>query len=450
MTQKDFLYQLRRGLGSAIVELKTNPDYNKYRDIVLRCCLKDIGYDVQCEGTKGYYLYTAICALGVQDEFEPILVDAFMNRLELRLFQQLADILCLYADEGSEKSQQALREKYESLVERLSKQRVVPYRFCEREQLEHLMIYEVDTYKWTAFKKCIADAGRILMARRDDSCNCYDWFICHCENNFGKERVAQYFVKESAKSEEVKAFVTAINELEEVREENSRLRVEPKVTLKSYITRAKELENDQYAYARMRMAAMLFLRQANPDDMLELASIITNEQSDEVRANLLRVFRDIDFPSDIELLIKYAESGCERLQNISIDALERFSGQRVRDLATKFITEDNLDAGLPLLINNWHRQVEPLVRERILTSKKVSHSTQRNLRDIYSKHRSKSCGDILENVYRNGECTLCRFYIVEIMWKNRVLSDSVLEECLYDSYDDTRKLAMRIKSVLAK
>ena len=412
MTQKEFLHQLRRGLGSAIVELKANPDYNKYRDIVLRCCLKDIGYDVQCEGTKGYYLYTAICALGAKDEFETILVDAFMKRLEHRLFQQLADILCLYADEGSEKSRQALRTKYESLVARLSKQRTFPYRFCEREQLEYLMICEIYTYKWPAFKKCIADAGRILIARRDDACNCYDWFICHCENIFGKERVAQYFVGESAKSEEVRAFVTAINELEKIREENSRLRVEPEVTLESYIACAKELERDQYAYMRMRMAASRFSRQASPSDILELVSIITNEQSDEIRANLLRVFRDIDFPSDIELLIKYAESGCERLQNIAIDALERFKSQRVRDLAIKFITESNLDAGLPLLINNWHRQAEPLVRERVLSSNKVSHSTQQNLRDIYSKHRSKSCGDILEHVYRNGECTQCRSYIV--------------------------------------
>jgi hypothetical protein len=49
MTEKDFLHQLRRGLGSAIIELQTNPERDKYKDIVLRCCLKDISYDVRKE-----------------------------------------------------------------------------------------------------------------------------------------------------------------------------------------------------------------------------------------------------------------------------------------------------------------------------------------------------------------------------------------------------------------
>ena len=69
---------------------------------------------------------------------------------------------------------------------------------------------------------------------------------------------------------------------------------------------------------------------------------------------------------------------------------------------------------------------------------------QQRIRDIYTKHRSKSCGDILEHVYRHGECSYCRWGIVEAMWKSRVLSPGILNECLYDSYDETRKLATRI------
>lgn len=60
MTLKDFTRNLRRGLGSAIIELKNNPEREIYRGIVMRACLKDIAYDTQVEGTKGYYLYTAI------------------------------------------------------------------------------------------------------------------------------------------------------------------------------------------------------------------------------------------------------------------------------------------------------------------------------------------------------------------------------------------------------
>jgi len=445
MTERLLLYKLRRGLGGAIIEIQTNPERTRYRDIVLRCCLKDISYDPQSEGTKGHYLYTAICALGAKDEFEEIIIDAFMKRLEYRLFQQLADILSLYADDGSEKSSSALLTKYQHLAEQLSRQRAFPLRYCEREQFEYLMICEVDAYKWPAFKECVADAGRISMMRKDDACYCYDWFLCHSEDLFGKERVARYFDSAQEKSEEVKAFVTTINELEKIRQENSRLRVEPVVTLESYVARARELEDDKYAYMRMSFSAMRFSRQSNDNDLLKLVSIIESEPSDRVRANLLRIFRYIDFPSDIHLIIKYAASNFEQLHNIAIDALERFKDSRVRELALKLITAGNLDSGLPLLRNNWRKQDDLLIRECVLSSKKVTHTMQQCLRDIYFKHRSKSCGDILEHVYNYGECAYCRSAIVNTMWKNRVLRKSILDECHYDSYYETRKMAKRIE-----
>ena len=444
MTEKDFLRKLRRGLGSAIVELWENPDRTKYRDIVLKCCLKNIGYDVQSEGTKGYYLYTAICALGEKDEFENTLINTFQKRLEHNLFQQIADILCLYADDGSERARKALNEKYQSLYNRLLRQKAFPFRYCEREQFEYLMICQVDYGKWAAFKQCIHDAGTIIAVRHDDLCSEYDWFIAHCENIFGKNKVAEYFERETKSSTEVRAFTDAISELASIREKNSRLRIEPEVTLESYIARAKELESDQYAYARMRLAARRFSRQASPEDFLKLVSHISDEPSDEIKANMLHVFRDADFPGDIGLLVNYVPCDCERLRDIAIDALGRFRDKRVHDLAIKLITEGNLDAGLPLLIENWHKADEKLIRKQVLQTKKVSHSMQQDLRNIYAKHHSNSCGNILAHVYEYGDCTYCRSGIVKVMNKNYVLTDYLLKECRYDSFDETRKLAERV------
>jgi hypothetical protein len=448
MNERTFLHQLRRGLGSAIVELQENQQPQKYKEILLRCCLKDIGYDVQIEGTKGEYLYTAICALGGKDEFEDAIIDAFMKRLDYRLFQQLADILCLYAEDGSEKAKNALRIKYQSLAKQLLRQKTFPYRYSEHEQFEYLMIYEVDTYKWSAFKKCIADASHISMMRKDDACDDYDWFFAHCQRVFGKERIERYFDEILKKMPESKAFIVAINESRRMREENSRLRVEPEVTLESYISRAGESENDRYAYIRMRIVAMRLSRQSNQDDLKKLVSIIIDEQSDEIKARLLQVFRTVDFPADIDILINYAESGCERLQDSAVDALERFKDKRIHDLAVKFITSGNLDAGLSLLVKNLKKQDEALLRVHILSSKKMPHAVQQGIRDIYSKRRSKSCGDILEHVYRYGECTFCRADIVRAMWKSRVLRADILNECLYDSYDETREMARRIKRII--
>ena len=47
MTDMEFVHQIRRGIGSAIIELRQNDNREKYKEIVCRCCLKDIGYTMK-------------------------------------------------------------------------------------------------------------------------------------------------------------------------------------------------------------------------------------------------------------------------------------------------------------------------------------------------------------------------------------------------------------------
>jgi len=443
MTSKTFTHHLRRGLGSAIIELRDNPDRLRYRDIVLRCCLRDISYDTQTEGTKGYYLYTAICALDEREPFEDIIVEAFHRRLSHRIFQQLADIFRQYVFEGSDKAMQAIIDKYECLRKRLPTMRIFPTKYCEREQFEELMIDMVDFNGWSAFKKCVTDAGDIIFARGDDVCSSYDWFLGHSEDVFGKKRVWRYLNATGYNSEYVKAFVDSHKAIEDEREKSGRLRVEPEVTLESLLTRAKELVGDTYAYARMTIASRRFSRQARPQELIALAQIAMDEQDDLLKANLLRVFKYVDFPLGIEDLFLSALSGCDGLQNAAIGALERFKDSRVHDLAIRLMENGHTESALALLKKNWCRQDETIIRNAVLKSKRVSHAMQMELRDIYSNHRSKRCGDILTFVYENGECAFCRMGIIEAMLKNHVISDKLLRECVFDSYDDTRELAKR-------
>ncbi|MCL2496726.1 MAG: hypothetical protein FWF04_04860, partial [Clostridiales bacterium] len=248
MNTKTFLHDLRRGLGSAIIELQENPDRDKYRSIVLRCCLKNIADDVQMEGTKGYYLYTAICALGAKDDLEDIIISAFMKRLNYSLLQQLTDILWLFAEDGSEKARNALRAKYHSLLEYLARQRAFSNKFRERDQIEYLMICEINAGKWPAFKKCAVDAGRILMNRIDDEGNCFAWFFDCCRATLGKERVEQYFTKSSEESEEDKAFATAIIEVEKAHEKNMLMRVGTEISLENYVASSQKTDKDFYTH----------------------------------------------------------------------------------------------------------------------------------------------------------------------------------------------------------
>ena len=214
MTGEEFLHQLRRGIGSAILELRQNEYREKYKEIVYRCCLKDIGYDTQVEGTKGYYLYTAISALGCEDEFLETITKVYMERLPHRLMRQFTDILLSYVRDGSSKAATVLRNKYDQLKERLTKQKDFPYRYCEREQFEELMVASINIGKWKCFKRCVDDAGSIIQARKDDKCSYYDWFLDSAETKFGKNQVWEYLNDASTTSQNVCSVVSEYQKVE--------------------------------------------------------------------------------------------------------------------------------------------------------------------------------------------------------------------------------------------
>ncbi len=441
MTDKEFLRQLRRGIGSAIIELQQNDNRERYKEIVYRCCLKDIGYDTQVEGTKGYYLYIAISALGCKGEFLEAITKVYMERLPHRLMQQLTDILLSYVRGGSSEAATVLKNKYNQLKERLMKQKSFPCRYCEREQFEELMIATIDIGKWRAFKQCINDAGAIVRTRKDDKCSYYDWFLSREEIQFGKSKAWRYLDFASATSKNVHSFVSEYQKVELTRKNYQAVR--PPVTLEFLIDEVQQHSLDQ-SLSGIIGRYMRFAREASKEEFINLAKYIETADNDFIKIQLLRIFRHVDYPLNKNFLIDLAHSNNLELCATATDALGRFKDEQIHDLAIEFLEAGNIEFGLTLLKENWKKSDDPLIRKVVTKSRRVPHYMQMDLRDIYSKHRSSSCGEILIHAYRNGECSFCRSEIVTAMGKNGVLTDKILLECQYDSYEETRQYASRL------
>lgn len=445
MSEKVFFHQLRRGIGSAIVTLKNNPNNEKYRDIVLRCCLKDIGYDTQSEGTKGYYLYTAICELDCRNEFLGPIAEVFLKRLPYCLFQQLNDILLSYAEDGWKKATEILSAKYAQLKEKLSKQRSFPSRYCEREQFEYMMVSRMNAANWNVFKELVEDAGEIILARKDDSCSYYDWFMGTSEEQFGKDVVWDYLKQESFVSDNVKAFADGYLQTEQTQAEHQAKRKEERVSIAELIKTIYPLFVANHVYKNISYY-LKFARKATSEELIELAEYIENNPDENEKAKLLQVFRRVDYPINIEPLLAYASSENEHLKKAAVSALERLKDPRIHNIAVSFLESGDVESGLSLLKGTWKKNDDILIRKAVLKSKRVTHAMQMALRDIYGRHTSLSCEDILMHAYRNGECAFCRWGIVEAMGKNKVLSDEVLQECRYDSYHETRTYASSVRN----
>lgn len=456
---KNFIRNFRRGLGSTIIELKENPDREEYRAIVMRFCLKDIAYDTQVEGTKGFYLYTAIKTFVNSEIFLDSIAEKFTEKLPWRLFEQLCDILCCFANDACQRADEALEKKYVELKNRLPL--IHDDNYGEREQFERLMIKKLDG-GFEAFRQCVSDMGEMIIKRGDDDCLWYDSFLDWAEDKLGK---GIYSFLKNAGNNNTKAFSRMYKKSKSGKRTALSLKLvtgnefcktykplqdevqEERITIELLVSRANELlsktaPNPFFSHLiHMRQFSYKFAQQANQDELKTLARITIDESSDFIRAALLRVFSFVDFPLDIELLLPYATSDNEALRDVAVKALSRIKDQRIHALAVRLFDNAQVENAIALLEVNFEFEDEILIRKYIMRAKRVVYEIIRSISEIYENHKSNTCGDILLYLYQNAECSHCRYAIVETMINNGVMSENILTECQYDSYEDTRILA---------
>jgi hypothetical protein len=283
MTEIEFSQKLRRGLGDAIIELKENPDRARYQDIVLRCCLRDISYDWQSEGTKGRYLYSAICALGVKDHFGKILSNRFLSRCPDRLFSQLADILSCYASDGSEFAKDAFRKKYSYFASKNGRMiNNVHLGTDEGFQWEKVACCLLEIDGFSALKSYAINMGELL--RRNPyrrTVLYYDWFISAAEDVFGKKRTRIFVGKMRETSDAAKTFIDTLREEDELSRKPCPKKTEhEKITVDFLRKEAKEAalhENPRYKMLRYRR---LFAENASDAEVLDLAQAVLREENE--------------------------------------------------------------------------------------------------------------------------------------------------------------------------
>ena len=126
-----------------------------YRDILLRCCLRDISYDWQSEGTRGYYLYEALLTSREPEYYEEAIIEKFFSRCSDGLFYQLSAILYRFAYDGSEDATKALRSKYDYFASKQGRLRDIPY-MHEGEQWDDVVCQLMYLDGFSAFKRYAA------------------------------------------------------------------------------------------------------------------------------------------------------------------------------------------------------------------------------------------------------------------------------------------------------
>lgn len=440
MTKVQFKEAFRRGLGSAFIELKSCDSRSKYKDIVLWSCLHNTCYDMQCEGGRGIYLYEAICLFEDKSFFEAQIITHFKKKkLDTWMFDQYCDLLFQFARDGSMKARSALYEKYNTLFAILTKMRKRGIIWTERDNFEWLCVWLTSLDGFREYKKIVVQVGEYYLRAKETNTFYLDWFYGNSKNKFGEKRVDNYLRSTAVKSNAVAAFLKEI-----VSFETHKSGAVAVPTLEELI----EASHEPSGY-RSRGIALRFARTASVAELTELAQIAVEESNPTTKLVLLWPFRKKPFPLDERYIFELAENGNQSIRNIAFEMMQHLSSNRIHDYAKMLIKEENeIPNALSLLCYSYTPKDEKLLTECVkclpVTYDDGSwHGVFMDVEDLLDKRSCKFEPSLFLHMYQQTLCSSCRARLVQSMFKRKILPYRILEECLYDSYEDTRKFAAR-------
>ena len=427
MTKKEFKEAMLRGLGRCVIAVRKEPE--KYRDIVLWACKRNFAYDAQSEGTRSWYTYTMANAYPDKEIFIAATAEALKkyrpnNGWDLL---HLSEILMFFAMDGYESAWQALEEKYQEILTAMFALKRRPNRvFSELSDLEQLgLVLAVDR---KSFLRIARDFGRLYREKKYMRDGDFAWFFSSKGGQFRKamesavrkdENIACFFQRESAD-------IAAREELWEQRKKN--------------------FPDDWKGVRLSRWLA----NKADQETVGQYVLAYREQVQPEMRAEALMAFSCCPYPDDPYSIIEDIQSNCEELQNAAWRALENIRHPAVREFALK-----NVDRGIrtpenfALLATNYMPEdgklMEELLREMI--SQKDWDGVHAAGMDIYRAFHDGSGiphpKHLLPLLYENNPCSFCRESALVYMSKHRMLTRELLEECLYDSNDDIRRMAAK-------
>jgi len=453
MTTKTFYQELQRGLGSAFTELKKNPDNIEYRDALLRCCLRYNSYDLQIEGSRGFYLYNAILETENPDYFLQPVLDKFLSNCSNGIFFHIIEIVYCYAYDGNQLAKDAFYKKYDYFANK-------KFRLTKNINTDEGRQWDEVAYNLTlfdgfdAFKRYAIETGEIRIKYPNNRKTYDGWYIFKTEYDFGEKRIERYLTKNCEKSPAIKALFDTIKSDKLVRELNEK-RNQNTMTIQELIETATvastHKKNPRYKMRKLRKGRKFSAFRASEQELTDLAHAALNEENLTIKALLLNEFSRDRFPLDITPLMEYAKSDNKLLAETSIDRLKKLKDEKIRNLAIELLTEKGVNSfALGLLEKNYKKSDDAVILSEIKKIRNISHDVQQDIVNIYTCHRSKNAFPILFRVYKKGKCAFCREGVIEAMEHCGVLTNEIIDECLYDSYDDIQKKAKKLKKKFEK
>lgn len=427
MTKKEFKAAMLRGHGRCILAVRREPE--KFRDLVLWACQRNIAYDAQSEGTRSWYVYTMARAYPDPETFIQAAAEALRKYRPDSGWKllHLSEFLMFFAMDGHETAQQAVEEKYRELLEKMHRRSRRPNGlFHELFDLEQLgLVLSVDR---TAFLRIAGDFGRLYREKKYMEDGDFPWFFASKAEQYQKT-----MLRAAQKDTNIGCFMQ---------------REQADIDRRKKLW-AQQMEMPTENLTGPRLSRWL-AKKAVPETVARYALIYQEQIEPELRARALEAFSWCPYPGDPQPIIEDTRASCEPLRWAAWNALEN-----VRNPAVRRFALDNASCGyrtlenLSLLVTNYQPEDCRLIEELLLelVKKKDWNSVHGAGMDIYRAF-DKGSGirhpkHLLPLLYEFNPCSYCRQTALRYLAQHRMLTQEILEECLYDSNDEIRHMAER-------
>ena len=422
MTKQQVWHAIQRGLGSGFLAVRENPE--RYRDLVMRACGRNLSFDTQCEGTRAWYVYQLVCCFADREAFR----DLAVRRLREKKpdgswdYAHFSELLTLFTADGDALAEAALWEKYEQLLAQLHTFR----RSCmakSRTSDSFETICVALSGNAESYARIAADIGGLfLLGRQYDA---WDFLWLYHSRSHGLNAALR---RSAASSEALQAYFASFDAMEQ---EQKRFRSEIKV---------------QEPDGGRRLSVWLYRRA--PEQAEARAEAYLAEAEPEARAAALEAFSVCPYPLDPRPILADAESAFPALRAAAWDALSRLRAPEVRSFAQAHLDKSR-EAVLYVLIRNyqpedlefWNRYLQALRID--CASESGWHGIHLALLELFEKKSGveQPPKALLPLLYESTLCSCCRKRIVQHMRSRRMISAGMWEALRHDSSDEIRAIA---------
>ena len=430
LTREQFADAVSKGLGRAMIYFKRY-ELDDVADIVLDACVHNKVYDAQLESGRADWLYVMFKNSPQYNDFREAILSALKNKNEWYDTVQLCELAKEMALDGDENARTTLKDfvlKSAAIPGRSHNSGVVDYIKVEGSKavLELAKIY-----------------GKRLIDNPDDEVP--DNLACNDEEH---KKFVQLLQEHSNPDSKIKTYYNYLDKIKSDIERITDQEARKSEFLSQYnveriIDCAKEGREDNRSIYRG------FGIYADGKDLEAIFTQLLNEKDDAIRKRLLWVFGTIPLPVIHKCFFEWADSKDEKLQaavfsaiaNCKDDRVHEFARQRVRDgkilgWANSFV--------LDIFEKNFAEGDAKLITDAILASKPDKediHSFGSSITGIAEKNKTNELKELLLWVYENTPCSNCREEAIERLNDNGVLSQEIIEECIWDGSEEIREFA---------